>query len=322
MEGIDLTNRKILVELDKNARQSNTELAKKLKTSRDVVAYRIKQMEDMGLIIGYNPIIDTSAIGYTIYRVYFKFFGLYEEKFKELINMLLIEKSVWRVHGADGNWDLYFSVFVRDPREFREIYTKVMKKFRSYIQDKNIETITKYVHLHKSMILDGKKPIESEITVGHDVQDFDDIDIRILSNLWGVARKGYTQIANELGLDKSTVKYRMQNMEKKGIIQNYRVRIAFSRFGYAIYSVRMELLDLHRVKELENYVKTLPETSNVIEAINGADLEFGLYIEDDEDYFRIIDDIKNRFDFIASIDYFRVLKTYKNIYQPEPIDTK
>jgi len=50
---IDQVNWKILNELQKNARQSNTELAKKVGISSPAVAERIRKLEDAGIIEGY-----------------------------------------------------------------------------------------------------------------------------------------------------------------------------------------------------------------------------------------------------------------------------
>ena len=50
MKKIDLKDRKILYELDLNCRQSNAQIGKKVGLSRKVVEYRIKRMEEEGII--------------------------------------------------------------------------------------------------------------------------------------------------------------------------------------------------------------------------------------------------------------------------------
>ena len=46
MTKLDLKDRKILYELDLNCRQSNSQIGKKVGLKRDVVAYRIKKLQD------------------------------------------------------------------------------------------------------------------------------------------------------------------------------------------------------------------------------------------------------------------------------------
>jgi len=65
MENLDLKDRKILYELDLNCRQSNAQIGKKVGLSKEVVKYRIKRMEEEGIISGYWTEIDSYRLGYT-----------------------------------------------------------------------------------------------------------------------------------------------------------------------------------------------------------------------------------------------------------------
>lgn len=47
---VDLKDRKILYELDLDARQSLTQLGKKVGLKKDVISYRIKGLQDEGII--------------------------------------------------------------------------------------------------------------------------------------------------------------------------------------------------------------------------------------------------------------------------------
>ncbi|MCA0043192.1 Lrp/AsnC family transcriptional regulator [Celeribacter litoreus] len=62
---LDATNRKILDALVRNARIPVTELSKEVGLSKTPVAYRIKQMEDAGLITGYRAILSPLKLGLT-----------------------------------------------------------------------------------------------------------------------------------------------------------------------------------------------------------------------------------------------------------------
>ena len=50
IEKLDLKDRKILYQLELNCRQSNTQIGKKVGLSKDVITYRIKRMEEKGII--------------------------------------------------------------------------------------------------------------------------------------------------------------------------------------------------------------------------------------------------------------------------------
>ncbi len=64
MVDIDLKDRKILYELDLDCRQSNTQIGKKVGLKKDVVSYRIKRMQDEGIIRNFLTAINTFKLGY------------------------------------------------------------------------------------------------------------------------------------------------------------------------------------------------------------------------------------------------------------------
>ena len=72
-EKLDLYDKKLLYELDKNSSIELSELSKKLRRSKQFILYRMKQLEESNIITGYNAIVDMSKLGYFSFRVYFKF---------------------------------------------------------------------------------------------------------------------------------------------------------------------------------------------------------------------------------------------------------
>ena len=61
--GLNLKDKKILYELEKDARITNSLIARKVGLSKDAVGYRIKQLEEKGIIKGYRAIIDVNKNG-------------------------------------------------------------------------------------------------------------------------------------------------------------------------------------------------------------------------------------------------------------------
>ena len=61
---LDQIDKRILFELEKNARINDSALAKIVKKSKDSVRYRIKKLEEQKIITGYRTWIDYSKLGY------------------------------------------------------------------------------------------------------------------------------------------------------------------------------------------------------------------------------------------------------------------
>ena len=72
MYKLDKKDYKILFELDRNSRQSINDLAKRTALSRDIISYRIKQLEKGGIIQKYITIIDFTKFGLQAIRLYLK----------------------------------------------------------------------------------------------------------------------------------------------------------------------------------------------------------------------------------------------------------
>jgi len=64
MEKLDLKDRKILYELDINSRQSFSQLGKKVGLHKDVVAYRVKKLQEKGIIKNFYTELNGYKFGY------------------------------------------------------------------------------------------------------------------------------------------------------------------------------------------------------------------------------------------------------------------
>jgi len=131
---MDLKDRKILHELDKNARVSYSEIAKRIKLSKNAVINRIKDMEKEQIILGYNPLININSLGYTTYDVYLKFKDISIEKEREIINDLVKNKYIWLLAKVEGNVNLSLLISTQTPEEFDSIWENIYEKIKSYVK--------------------------------------------------------------------------------------------------------------------------------------------------------------------------------------------
>ena len=63
---LDATNRRILAELQTDARLSLAELGRRVGLSSPAVGERLARLEDEGVIQGYRAVVDPRALGYTL----------------------------------------------------------------------------------------------------------------------------------------------------------------------------------------------------------------------------------------------------------------
>src|SRR3989338_5613004 len=153
---LDSYDRKILFELDKNARITTTEIGKKIRKSKQFVDYRIKRLEEESILSGYITVIDYSRLGYQSIRVYFKFHNITPEKQNELENDLIKDKEVWWLVTTEGPWDVAYAMAVKNVLEFYDYWDKIMIKYREYIRDKSVVVYTHIRQYPKSYIINQK----------------------------------------------------------------------------------------------------------------------------------------------------------------------
>ena len=97
MENVDLKDRRILYELDKNSRESFTQIGKKVGLHKNVVNYRIKRMQDKGIITNFYTVIDTFKLGYNSLRFYIVYQNITPTIREEIINHFVENKFTWWV---------------------------------------------------------------------------------------------------------------------------------------------------------------------------------------------------------------------------------
>src|SRR3989338_1136395 len=126
---LDMKDTRILYELDMDARQPLSKIARKVGLSKEVVNYRIKSMEKECIIQGYYTALDLSKIGYMFCRIFIKFQNIGLEKEKKIINHIKSLPYVRWMYTIDGPWDLVFAVYVNNVKELERIHDDLMHRY-------------------------------------------------------------------------------------------------------------------------------------------------------------------------------------------------
>jgi len=124
---IDEIDRKILSVLMHNAKLPYTEVAKEVHVSGGTVHVRMKKMEEMGIIKGFQLVIDPAKLGYDITA----YLGIYLEKssyYEEVIEAFREIPEMVSAHYTTGNYSIFARIICRDTKHLLEIlHNKVQK---------------------------------------------------------------------------------------------------------------------------------------------------------------------------------------------------
>lgn len=316
---IDVKDRKILYELSVNARQTFTSIGKKVRLHKDTVAYRMKQLERQGVISGYTMFYNFASLGYQVYKLYVQLQGMKEDDTKKLQAFFIQHSRVgWVVH-CTGTWDLIVGVLARSVREFYD--------FKHTFESTNHEFIAKVAttthveaYFYPRNYLTGSKE-SGEVTIFKEAKParIDGKDKEILKLLSENARMPSTEIAQKLHLTARTVAYRIKQLEKNGVILQYRCSMNLEKIGYTFFKtfITLQRLTKEKQRQLLAYCRAHPNIIHNVECLGNWDIEPEFEVENTDVFYRIIKDMRSKFsDIIKSVETVIIEQEHKYKYVP------
>jgi DNA-binding Lrp family transcriptional regulator len=146
----------ILQIIGDNAGNSLVEISKKLKISPDSVAYRIKNLIDIGVIIKFIPSIDYDKIGYTLYCALVNINILTSEKESKLKEYIYSDKNIiWGVKTI-GKYNLIIYYLTKDINETQKSIIRLRQCFPKDIKEYEIligYNVQKYSYFPEGLII-------------------------------------------------------------------------------------------------------------------------------------------------------------------------
>jgi len=294
---LDLKDKKILFELDFNARISYSQLAKKTGLSKQGAEYKVKNLLKKGVIKGFYPVINVPKLGYIYCRLLVTLQSLTKEKRDEIIEYLKDYRKVFWLFSMQGMFDILIVIWAKSMTEFKEFIEELETKFGENIKRK-VETITTdVIHYQHRYLLEKKETKEIHIKETDKRIKIDDLDKKIIDLLCTDARISLIDISKKVNESAKVVAYRIKKLEK-GFIEGYRPIINHNKIGFTYYKV---VIDLYKISKeelirLKSYIRNNPSVIYIVEGIGlPADLEIEMMVKSNKQLFDFINDLKFRF---------------------------
>ena len=321
-EGLDEKDLRLLYLLDTDSRVSNAELAKRAGMSCEVARYRVRRLEKTGIVKQYFTLIDVSRLGFMSFRVYIKMQMLQPDLEKSFNKYLQDRPDVGWFTYVQGQWDLVLIVWERDIYGFEAFWLDFVQRFGTHIERHWTSIFLQYVHFNKRFLVPSHAKLRV-YTVGQSRQEkIDELDWKILQALSADARCPLQKLEKKLKQSYKVIAYRIQRLERIGVILGYRAFIDYSKIGFSYYKV---LFSLHNVNaaglaKLEQAITKVPNTVYIDKTIGGADFEAEFQCRGGGEMRSIVDSIRREVpSLIRNVETLEYYHEAKLCYLP-PLD--
>ncbi len=308
---LDALDRKILAELEENSRQSFSQIAKKTRTSKEVVNYRIKNLLKAGVVTRFFTEINLAKLGMQVYKVYFQFQNLTDKKEEEMYRYFEELRIPWVV-SCSGKYDMIISFGARDIAHFDEYLTRIMDRFSEYILTREITTTTFFNTYNRKGLFPAEKIART--TVGGEITqtELDRVDYIILASLSDNSRVPIIELAGKVHLSSGAVIERIKKMEKQGVINAYRIGLDYKKLGkeFCKCFIYLKSKTSEKEKNLIAYVEQLPQTFTITKCVGSWDMEIEFLVDNFIEFHSIMRDLRNKSDFIRNYESVIISKEY------------
>jgi len=317
---LDKKDWKILAELDKNSRQTYSQLAKKIQLSQEAARYRINQLTKDKIIQKFFTVIDSSKLGFAYYKILLKLHNSNEKKIQSLIDHLSKDKNICWLASLDGNYDIGFVVKADNILALNNVLEELNNKFSNIINKQAFSINMLGEYLSRDYLINNKRLSQNEpsYSVKFEKADIDEIDIKIIKSLTEDARETAVNISTKLGLSADTILQRKRKLEKIGVIKNYTIVLNHSALNQIHYKVFIYLNNFspEKISKFLDYCRAESRIVYIIKALGDWNYELDIEAENIEQYRKIMMEITNSFSkIVKDYSYVIVRKIHKyNLY--------
>jgi Lrp/AsnC family transcriptional regulator, leucine-responsive regulatory protein len=311
---LDVRDMKILAELDRNARQSNSQIGKKVGVSKEVVKYRIDKMIEQGVILRFHTVVNYFKLGIMKFKLYLRLTNASKEKIEEIAEYFDSHKKTEWVVITTGRWDIIVGFLVQNVNEFDDEVQIVLNKYSQYIQEKAVTTTLYLVHHERAFL----KSLTDSSIVYHTTKDkqekVDEIDNELIKILANNARMPITEIAEKLKTTARTIQYRIKQLEKKKIFLAYKAHLDPRAMGriFCKAIIYMANITQEKLKKFIDSVSSIPEAVWPQKVMGTWDFEIDCEVKNYDEFQNIIFSLKEKFpDTIRNHEFCIVSKEFK-----------
>lgn len=322
MVKLDKIDKKIIYELGKNSRQSYKKIAQNNNSKKEIVAYRIKRLQNEGVITKYVPVFALSSLNIFSSKIYLRLQGLDEKSEKEMYQSLVNNPNICWVAKTVGRWDLLLGMYTKNHIDFSRIKNQIISDFGKYIKEYDITMIEDGLVFNRDHLVGKRVSYRNHFVFGGEAhgQSLDCDEKKIVELIRNNGRFESAEIARKLGVDSRTVINKVKSLEKRKILQGFTVFLDLRKINFNLHKLCIHLQHYERkkVEKLISFLKANPNTVHLIKSLGSWELEVEVETDYSNNIYDYVNELKNKFpETIKQIDLVTITDELKLDFFPE-----
>lgn len=272
---LDLWDRRILFELDCDARAPFSSIGRKVNRSPQWVKYRVERLRRLGAIKHLYPIIDYSRLGYCLAGMWLKLANATPAEEGAFLNACYKESAIQMVYRTEGEYDLFLGAFAPGLAALEEFISRFKQAHGDIISSLDFSLATSSCKFSRHYLLGGKPGDEGGITVGAagKAAKADREDLLVLDCLNADPRMGIVEMAKATGIGKDAVLYRLRRLAKEKVLLGCTLQVNFRNLPAQSYAVLLRTAGMGKEKraELQSFCRLSGKAVRLSSALGSYD---------------------------------------------------
>ncbi|MFA5349655.1 MAG: AsnC family transcriptional regulator, partial [Candidatus Paceibacterota bacterium] len=258
--------------------------------------------------------------GYAHFKVYLQLQNTDVDIEQKILDYLKKHQNSFWVVSSRGRWDLMFSYHAQNVREFGEFLREFMDHFSEYILTRMVNMLECGIVFNRAYLWPGEKKVALEYGGKFKTIKLNPLDLKILDLLRQNSREKLVNISKRVGISPEAVRMRIKNMEKKQLIQGYKISLDLERIGYESYLIAFKFRnldskiwrDIVAFANMNEHILYLPKT------IGSHDLDIEVEVKDSKELDEFINSFRSRFGkVLQGFESAQIIKEHKlEFYHP------
>jgi DNA-binding Lrp family transcriptional regulator len=317
---LDKIDKKILYELEQNSRRSLGKIAKKVRTSKQTLHYRIQRLVKEGVITGFITSIDLAKLGFVEYEVWIQLQELSLEKRKLFLDHMGKHPNIRWLASCGGKYDVALAILATNLSEFISNFKTIARRFPGYIKEYIISMPYEHHRYPRShLIKEATERVELFSWGEQKTVKLEEADLKIISHLSKNSRIPILDLAKKTGISPNTIRTRIKRMENLRVITAYTITIHSRKVGFRSQDI---LISLHNMsdmkeKELEEFCRANNHVTYMFKVVGKWDLYISYDAFTRVQFQEFLVEFRSRFaDIIKDFEFITVFEDLKFDYYP------